>query len=66
MYFCVKDTKHANQERFYLVTVQGSRRHGLTGFKGGVVRSVVFPRMRGSTEKALLAMKQKLEQSKYE
>ena len=60
-WFCVKDTANPEAEGFYLITEKGSRQHGLTGFKGKVVRGSVVGRGRGSVENALVAIKQQLE-----
>jgi hypothetical protein len=55
---CVPD-----QERpgMYVITLKGSSQAGLTGFKGGIVRKVAVDKSRSSLEKALGAIKQKLE-----
>ena len=52
-----------NRERpgFYLITVKGSQQAGLTGLKGSLVRKVAVDKTRSSLEKALEAIKQKLE-----
>ena len=59
-WFCVEDSENPDAG-FYLITVKGSRQHGLTGFKGGVVRGTVVRRARGGLEDALTAIKQTLE-----
>jgi hypothetical protein len=57
---CVRD--HENPGRgFYLITLKGSQQAGLTGIKGGIVRKVAVDKTRSSLEKALGAIKQKLE-----
>jgi len=57
---CVRDQE--NPERgFYLITLKGSQQAGLTGFKGGIVRKVAVDKTRSSLERALGAIKQKLE-----
>lgn len=58
---CVKDSQHPEEPGFYLITMKGSQQAGLTGFKGGIVRKVAVDKTRSSLEKALAAMKQKLE-----
>ena len=58
---CVKDSANPEAEGFYLITEKGSRQHGLTGFKGGIVRGPIVGRARGSLEKALAAIQQDLE-----
>jgi len=61
IWVCVKDSAATGSEGFYLITVKGSRQHGLTGFKGSVLRSVAVPRARDSMEKGLETLKQELE-----
>jgi hypothetical protein len=61
MTVCVRDQE--NRGGFYIVTVKGSQQAGLTGFQGGIVRKVAVDKTRSSLEKALTAMKQKLEAS---
>jgi hypothetical protein len=57
---CVRD--RGNPDRgFYLITLKGSQQAGLTGFKGGIVRKVAVDKTRSSLERALGAIKQKLE-----
>ncbi len=57
---CVPD--QVNPDRgFYLITLKGSQQAGLTGFKGGIVRKVAVDKTRSSLERALGAIKQKLE-----
>jgi hypothetical protein len=57
---CLRDQE--NPERgFYLITLKGSQQAGLTGLKGGIVRKVAVDRTRSSLERALGAIKQKLE-----
>ena len=58
---CVKD---AERPGIYLITLKGSQQAGLTGFKGGIVRKVAVDKTRSSLEKALAAIKQKLESQK--
>jgi hypothetical protein len=58
---CVRDTDHPSQRGFYLITLKGSQQAGLTGFKGGIVRKVAVDKTRSSLERALVAIKQKLE-----
>jgi len=58
---CVKDLERPG---IYLVTMKGSQQAGLTGFKGGIVRKVAVDKTRSSLEKALAAIKQKLETQK--
>ncbi len=58
---CVKDPERPG---IYLITMKGSQQAGLTGFKGGIVRKVAVDKTRSSLEKALAAIKQKLETRK--
>jgi hypothetical protein len=58
---CVRDQEHASHPGIYLITLKGSQQAGLTGFKGGIVRKVAVDRTRSSLEKALEAIKGKLE-----
>ena len=58
---CVKDSQHPDHPGFYLITLKGSQQAGLTGLKGGIVRKVAVGKSRSSLEKALVAIKQKLE-----
>jgi hypothetical protein len=57
---CVRDPENPNRG-FYLITLKGSQQAGLTGFKGGIVRKVAVDKTRSSLERALGAIKQKLE-----
>jgi len=61
---CVKDTEHPNQAGFYLITLKGSQQAGLTGLKGSIVRKVAVDKTRSSLERALEAIKQKLEKQR--
>jgi hypothetical protein len=58
---CVRDQDHPERPGFYLITLKGSQQAGLTGFKGGIVRKVAVDKTRSSLERALEAIKQKLE-----
>jgi hypothetical protein len=58
---CVRDTAPSLRPGFYLITMKGSQQAGLTGFKGGIVRKVAVDKTRGSLEKALASIKEKLE-----
>jgi hypothetical protein len=58
---CARDQEHPERPGFYLITVKGSQQAGLTGFKGGIVRKVAVDKSRSSLERALGAIKQKLE-----
>ena len=58
---CVRDQDKPDRPGFYLITLKGSQQAGLTGFKGGIVRKVAVDKSRSSLERALGAIKQKLE-----
>lgn len=58
---CVRDQDSAGGPGFYLITLKGSQQAGLTGFKGGIVRKVAVDKTRSSLERALTAIKQRLE-----
>jgi hypothetical protein len=57
---CVRDQENPDGG-FYLITLKGSQQAGLTGLKGGIVRKVAVDKTRSSLERALEAIKQKLE-----
>ena len=57
---CARDQENPARG-FYLITLKGSQQAGLTGIKGGIVRKVAVDKTRSSLEKALQAIKQKLE-----
>jgi hypothetical protein len=57
---CVQDQEKPGRG-FYLITLKGSQQAGLTGLKGGIVRKVAVGKTRSSLERALGAIKQKLE-----
>jgi hypothetical protein len=58
---CLSDRGHRDASGIYVITLKGSRQAGLTGFKGGIVRKVAVDKTRSSLEKALQAIKAKLE-----
>ena len=58
---CVRDQEHPVRPGLYLITLKGSQQAGLTGLKGGIVRKVAVDRTRSSLERALGAIKRKLE-----
>ena len=58
---CVREQEHPERPGFYLITLKGSQQAGLTGLKGGIVRKVAVDKSRSSLERALGAIKQKLE-----
>lgn len=60
---CVRDEEHPKHPGIYLITLKGSQQAGLTGLKGGIVRKVAVDKTRSSLEKALAAIKEKLEAS---
>ena len=57
---CVRDPDNPGRG-FYLITLKGSQQAGLTGLKGGIVRKVAVDKTRSSLERALGAIKQRLE-----
>jgi hypothetical protein len=57
---CVRDQENPDRG-FYLITLKGSQQAGLTGLKGGIVRKVAVDKTRSSLERALGAIRQKLE-----
>ena len=58
---CVRDQNNPERPGFYVITLKGSQQAGLTGLKGGIVRKVAVDRTRSSLERALGAIKQRLE-----
>ncbi len=58
---CVRDRDNPERPGFYLITLKGSQQAGLTGLKGGIVRKVAVDKTRSSLERALEAIKQRLE-----
>jgi len=58
---CLRDQDNPERPGFYLITLKGSQQAGLTGLKGGIVRKVAVDRTRSSLERALGAIKQRLE-----
>ena len=58
---CVRGQDNPERPGFYLITLKGSQQAGLTGLKGGIVRKVAVDRTRSSLERALGAIKQRLE-----
>lgn len=59
--FCVQDSNASTESGFYLITVKASRQAGLTGIKGGLVRSVAVGKTRSSLENALNSIRENLE-----
>jgi len=57
----VRDEENQKRPGIYLITLKGSQQAGLTGLKGSIVRKVAVDKTRSSLEKALAAIKQKLE-----
>jgi len=57
---CVRDQENPDRG-FYLITLKGSQQAGLTGLKGSIVRKVAVDKTRSSLERALGAIKQRLE-----
>ena len=58
---CVRGQENPERPGVYLITLKGSQQAGLTGLKGGIVRKVAVDKTRSSLERALAAIKQKLE-----
>jgi hypothetical protein len=58
---CVRDQEHSTHPGVYLITLKGSQQAGLTGLKGSILRKVAVDRTRSSLERALQAIKEKLE-----
>src|SRR5258705_13405269 len=58
---CVRDQENPERPGFYLITLKGSEQAGVTGLKGGIVRKVAVDRTRSSLERALAAIKQRLD-----
>jgi hypothetical protein len=58
---CVRDEAPSNRTGIYLITLKGSEQAGLTGLKGSIVRKVAVDKSRSSLERALGALKRKLE-----
>jgi hypothetical protein len=58
---CVRDVDNPERRGFYLITLKGSEQAGLTGFKGQLVRKVAVSKTHASLERALAAIKQRLE-----
>jgi len=59
--FCVRKSNSSAEDGFYLITVKASRQAGLTGVKGGLVRSVAVSKTRSSMENALNSIRENLE-----
>jgi len=59
--FCIEKSDASAEDGFYLITVKGSRQAGLTGVKGGLVRSVAVSKTRSSMEGALNSIRENLE-----
>jgi hypothetical protein len=58
---CVRPRDVSGPNGFYLITLKGSQQAGLTGFKGSIVRKVAVDKTRSSLERALGAIKKRLE-----
>jgi hypothetical protein len=58
---CIRDPDRSEPPAFYLITVKASQQAGLTGLKGSILRKIAVDKTRSSLEKALVAIKQKLE-----
>jgi len=60
---CARDHEYPNRHGIYLITLKGSQQAGLTGLKGMIIRKVAVDKTRSSLQRALEAIKQKLERS---
>jgi len=58
---CVRDQEQPEPRGIYLITLKGSQQAGLTGLKGTIIRKVAVDKTRSSLQRALEAIKQKLE-----
>lgn len=58
---CVTEHGRSSDRGFYLISLKGSRQHGLTGFKGSLLRKAVVSKTRDAQEKALIGIKTALE-----
>jgi hypothetical protein len=63
LWFCVEDPDRPEGDGFFLITIKGSRQHGLTGFFGSIVRAKVTGDIRDSLEDALRTMKRRFERN---
>jgi hypothetical protein len=61
--FCVKDPDRPKGDGFFLITIKGSRQHGLTGLFGSILRAKVTGDTRDSLEGALRTIKQRFERN---
>ena len=59
---CVPGKRGASGKGFFLISLKGSTQHGLTGFRGSILRRAVVSKTRSAQEKALVAIKSALEQ----
>ena len=62
---CFPDDSQPDHPSMYLITLKGSQQAGLTGFKGSIVRKVAVDKTRSSLERALEAIKLKLEKPNH-
>jgi hypothetical protein len=58
---CLMDPARLEERGFYLITVKASQQAGLRGPKGSVLRKIAVSKTRASLERALTAIKQRLE-----
>src|SRR5690348_15284073 len=59
--FCVQRSNASAEDGFYLITIKASRQAGLTGVKGGLLRTIAVDKTRSSLEKALNSIRENLE-----
>lgn len=58
---CIPAESHTGETGFYLISLKGSTQHGLTGFFGSILRSIIVSRTRSAQEKILNNIKLQLE-----
>jgi hypothetical protein len=58
---CIRDTDRSDRPAIYLITVKASQQAGLTGLKGSILRKVAVDKTRSSLERALIAIRKRLE-----
>jgi hypothetical protein len=60
---CVTESGRGGDAGFYLISLRGSTQQGFTGLTGSLLRRIVVSRTRSAQEKALINIKQTLEES---
>lgn len=61
---CVRPNGRSTENGFYLITIKGSNQHGLTGWKGALMRLIIVSKTRSTQERLLLNIKQGLEEKR--